>query len=102
MVIADGLEDTGRERAVELEGELLGIDVRQDVGEVARIEGDGRAVAFDRGLDLTDVVADLGVGADRDAGLGVATERFRGTGKLPSSRAVKAARIAATPDVKPR
>ena len=71
LVVADRLEDAGRERAVELERELVGVDVRQDVGEVARVERDRRAVALDRGLDLADVVADLGVGADRDPGLAV-------------------------------
>ena len=71
LVVADRLEDAGRERPVELEGELVRVDVRQDVLQVAGVEGDGRAVALDRRLDLADVVADLGVGADRDAGLAV-------------------------------
>ena len=74
VVVADGLEDARRERAVEFEGELVGVDVRQDVGEVAGVERDRRAVAFDRGLDLADVVADLGVGADRDPALAVAAD----------------------------
>jgi hypothetical protein len=47
--------------------------VREHVGEVARVEGDRRAVAFDRSLDLTDMVADLV--AWRDTGLGVSTDR---------------------------
>ena len=71
VVVADRLEDAGRQRAVELERELVGVDVGQDVGEVAGVERDRRAVALDRGLDLADVVADLGVGADRDPGLAV-------------------------------
>ena len=66
-----GLKTPGDERAVELERELVGIDVGQDVGQVAGVERDRRAVALDRGLDLADVVADLGVGADRDPGLAV-------------------------------
>ena len=74
VVVADRLEDARRERAVELEGELVGVDVGQHVGEVARVERDRRAVALDRGLDLADVVADLGVGADGDPGLAVATD----------------------------
>ena len=74
VVVADGLEDPRRERAVELQGELVRVDVGQDVRQVAGVERDRRAVALDRGLDVTDVVADLGVGADRDARLAVAAD----------------------------
>ena len=74
LVVADRLEDARRQRAVELEGELLGRDVGQDVGEVAGVERDRRPVALDRRLDLADVVADLGVGADRDPRLAVGAD----------------------------
>ena len=74
VVVADRLEDAGRQRPVELERELVGRHVGQDVGQVAGVERDRRAVALDRGLDLADVVADLGVGADRDAGLAVGAD----------------------------
>ena len=68
-VVADGLEDAGRERPVELERELLGIDVCQHVGQEARVERDRRPVAFDRRFDPANVIADLGVRADRDPGV---------------------------------
>src|SRR5437762_7092966 len=69
--VAHRLEDARRQRALELEGELLGVHVRQDVGEVLGIEGDRGSIAFDLGLDLADVVAHLGVGSDGDAGVAV-------------------------------
>ena len=71
LVVADRLEDAGRERAVQFERELVGVDVGQDIGQVASIERDRRAVTLDRGLDLADEVADLGIGADGDPGLAV-------------------------------
>jgi hypothetical protein len=71
VVVADGLEDARRERALELEGELVGGDALEDVREVLRVEGDRRPVALDRRLDLADVVPDLRVGADRDPRLAV-------------------------------
>ena len=52
VVVADRPEHARRERPVELEGELVGGDVGQDVREVARVERDRRPVALDRGLDL--------------------------------------------------
>ena len=74
MVVADRLEDAGRERPVELERELVRVDVGQDVGQVAGVERDRRPVALDRGLDLADEVADLGVGADRDPRLALGAD----------------------------
>ena len=41
LVVADGLEDAWRQRTVELEGELVGGHVGQDIGEVASVERDG-------------------------------------------------------------
>ena len=39
-----------------------------------RVEGDRRAVALDGCFDLTDVVADLCIGADRDAGIAIGAD----------------------------
>ena len=47
------------------------VDVRQDVDQVAGVEGDRRAVAFDLGLDVALVVADVRGGADGQPDLGV-------------------------------
>ena len=42
LVVADRLEHAGRQRPVELERELVGVDVGQDVREVAGVERDRR------------------------------------------------------------
>ena len=63
LVVADRLEHARRERPVELERELVGVQVLERFGEVARVEGDRRAVALDRRLDLALVVADVRGGA---------------------------------------
>jgi hypothetical protein len=68
------LNTPGDNGPVELERELLGVDVRQHVGQVAGVERDRRLVALDRRLDCPDVVADLGVGADSDARIAVAAD----------------------------
>src|SRR5206468_12574711 len=60
-----------RERSVELERELLGRDVLEDLREVPRVERDRRAVTLDCRLDLALVVADLGVRAHGHAGVTV-------------------------------
>ena len=73
-VVADRLEHAGRQRPVELERELLGVDVGQDVGQVAGVERDRRPVALDGRLDGLDVVADLGIRADGDARIAVAAD----------------------------
>ena len=70
-VVADRLEDARRERPVQLEGELVRVDVRQDVRQEAGVERDRRPVALDRRLDPADVVADLGVRADGDPAVAV-------------------------------
>ncbi len=45
--VADRPEDTGRKRPVQLDRELIGVDVVQDVEQIAGVEGDRRAVALD-------------------------------------------------------
>src|SRR5205085_5228959 len=65
-IVADRFEDTGREGAVELEGELVRVDVREHIGEEPGVERDRRAVPLDRRLHPTDVVPDLGVRTDGD------------------------------------
>src|SRR3972149_8838725 len=60
IVRADRPEDPRRERAVELERDLVDLDVLEDVAQVPRVERDGRPVAFHGRIDLSLVVADVG------------------------------------------
>jgi hypothetical protein len=60
-----GRKTPGRKRPVQLDRELVRVHVRQDVEQVAGVEGDRGAVALDLGLDVALVVADVRGGADR-------------------------------------
>ena len=70
-VVADRPEHPGRERSVQLEGELVDVDVLEHVDQVAGVERDRRPIALDRRLDLALVVADLGRRGDHDTGFPV-------------------------------
>ena len=61
MIVADGPEDPGGEGSVQLDRELLGRDVLEDVREVAGIEGDRGPIALDGGFDeVYQLAADMG------------------------------------------